>query len=213
MVVKEQEKTSKKERPFPVSKSATIILDFANEEARKLSHGYIGTEHILLALLRKVPTDKGEEFLPSGEILNSLGITIEEMRREIDNIVPGGLSKSDYKRDFTPRSKKVLELAFFQARRLGKEILTSNHILLGLLMEGQGIACGALEAMGVSLDQLSQKVLQWEKDNAEERLLAERLFNLLNDPKIEIVVKRDMIKEIEGILDLAMVTKELNPSS
>src|SRR5690242_6208305 len=125
---------------------ARLALSLAQDEAQKLNHNYMGTEHILLGLVREEEADA-----PSTKILENLGIRPEDVRREVifiigrgDRIVLGEIG-------LTPRAKKVLELAVDEARRLNHHYVGTEHLLLGLLREGEGIAAGVLESLGISL--------------------------------------------------------------
>ena len=125
---------------------ARLALSLAQDEAQKLNHNYMGTEHILLGLVREEEADA-----PSTKILEYLGVRPEDVRREVifiigrgDRIVLGEIG-------LTPRAKKVLELAVDEARRLNHHYVGTEHLLLGLLREGEGIAAGVLESLGVSL--------------------------------------------------------------
>ncbi|MGH2831682.1 MAG: Clp protease N-terminal domain-containing protein [Solirubrobacteraceae bacterium] len=116
---------------------AREVVVFSQEEARTLGHNYIGTEHLLLGLLGK------REGL-AARVLESLGVTVERAREQVLGIVPGGEEVLSGQIPFTPRSKKVLELASSEARLLGDSHIGTEHLLLGLVSENQGVAARVL---------------------------------------------------------------------
>jgi len=124
---------------------ARQVVVLAQEEARTLKHNYIGTEHILLGLLRE------EEGL-AARVLESLDITVERVRAQVVRIVGSGEEVTSGQIPFTPRAKKVLELALREALSLGHNYIGTEHILLGLLHEGKGAAALALTSAGVTLE-------------------------------------------------------------
>src|SRR5438477_8207382 len=124
---------------------ARQVVVFAQDEARALRHDYIGTEHLLLGLLRV------EEGL-AARVLESLEITIEDTRAQVARIVGQGDEVTTGQIAFTPRAKKVLELAWDEARSLGHNYIGTEHVLLGLLREGDGVAWHILtEGFGLTL--------------------------------------------------------------
>jgi hypothetical protein len=116
---------------------ARMVVVFAQEEARTLRHNYIGTEHILLGLLRE------EEGL-AARVLESLGVTVELVRGQVVRIVGSGEEVTSGQIPFTPRAKKVLELALREALVLGHDYIGTEHILLGLVRESEGVAARIL---------------------------------------------------------------------
>jgi hypothetical protein len=134
----------------------------AQEEARRLQHNYIGTEHILLGLVHD-----GEGI--AARSLGSFGITLETARGEIEKIVGRGQEASAAHIPFTPRSKKVLELALREALQLGNNYIGTEHILLGLIRESQGLAAQALVQLGLDLGAVRQRTLALaESEDARE---------------------------------------------
>lgn len=130
------------------------VLAIAQEEARRLNHNYLGTEHQLLGLIRV------EEGL-AGQVLGHLGVTIERARDSVTYIIGRGSgSIPEGALGLTPRAKKVLALAGSESRRLNNKYVGTEHILLGLVREGEGIAAGMLESMGVSLELVRQRVME-----------------------------------------------------
>jgi ATP-dependent Clp protease ATP-binding subunit ClpC len=125
----------------------------AQEEARLLNHNYIGTEHILLGLIRE-----GEGV--AAKALESLGISLEAVRNQVEEIIgQGGTSPSGHI-PFTPRAKKVLELSLREALQLGHNYIGTEHILLGLIREGEGVAAQVLVKLGADLSRVRQQVIQ-----------------------------------------------------
>lgn len=132
---------------------ARKVLSLAQEEAQRFNHTYIGTEHLLLGLIRE-----GDGV--AAKVLSNLGVDLASARAEVerrigqgDGIVLGDLG-------LTPRAKKVIELAMDEARRLGHHYIGTEHILLGLIREGEGIAGGVLESLGVTLERVRAATLR-----------------------------------------------------
>src|SRR5664279_2988519 len=132
---------------------ARRVVVLAQEEARLLSHSYIGTEHILLGLIHE-----GEGV--AAKALESLGISLEAVRNQVEEIIgQGGTSPSGHI-PFTPRAKKVLELSLREALQLGHNYIGTEHILLGLIREGDGVAAQVLVKLGADLSRVRQQVIQ-----------------------------------------------------
>ena len=131
---------------------ARQVVVLAQEEARTLKHNYIGTEHILLGLLRE------EEGL-AARVLESLDITVERVRAQVVRIVGSGEEVTSGQIPFTPRAKKVLELALREALSLGHNYIGTEHILLGLVRE-EGVAAQVLATHGVDLAAARQEVVR-----------------------------------------------------
>mgnify|MGYP006278635449 CR=1 FL=1 len=125
----------------------------AQEEARLLNHSYIGTEHILLGLIHE-----GEGV--AAKALESLGISLEAVRSQIQDIIGQGTSSPSGHIPFTPRAKKVLELSLREALQLGHNYIGTEHILLGLIREGEGVAAQVLVKLGADLSRVRQQVIQ-----------------------------------------------------
>ena len=132
---------------------ARQVVVLAQEEARTLKHNYIGTEHILLGLLRE------EEGL-AARVLESLDITTERVRSQVVRIVGSGEEVTSGQIPFTPRAKKVLELALREAISLGHNYIGTEHLLLGLVREGDVIVRDTLVAAGVDTGSLRQAVAE-----------------------------------------------------
>ena len=127
------------------SERARRALTYAQEEAQRFNHNYIGTEHILLGLVRE--TDG-----VAAKVLQNLDVDLNKVRSAVEFIIGRGGKTSSAEVGLTPRAKKVIELAVDEARRLNHSYVGTEHLLLGLLREGEGVAGGVLESLGVSLE-------------------------------------------------------------
>jgi ATP-dependent Clp protease ATP-binding subunit ClpC len=132
---------------------ARRVVVLAQEEARMLNHNYIGTEHILLGLIHE-----GEGVAAKG--LESLGISLEGVRAQVEEIIGQGQQAPSGHIPFTPRAKKVLELSLREALQLGHNYIGTEHILLGLIREGEGVAAQVLVKLGADLNRVRQQVIQ-----------------------------------------------------
>src|SRR5512134_2810370 len=132
---------------------ARRVVVLAQEEARMLSHNYIGTEHILLGLIHE-----GEGV--AAKALESLGISLEAVRAQVEEIIGQGQQAPSGHIPFTPRAKKVLELSLREALQLGHNYIGTEHILLGLIREGEGVAAQVLQKLGADLNRVRQTVIQ-----------------------------------------------------
>ena len=132
---------------------ARRVVVLAQEEARMLNHNYIGTEHILLGLIHE-----GEGV--AAKALESLGISLEAVRSQVEEIIGQGQQAPSGHNPFTPRAKKVLELSLREALQLGHNYIGTEHILLGLLREGEGVAAQVLVKLGADLNRVRQQVIQ-----------------------------------------------------
>jgi len=132
---------------------AQRVLYLSQEEARKLGHNFVGTEHILLGLARE-----GQGV--AARALQNLGIEPDAVRREVESIIgrgdPGGVDTVG----LSPRAKRVLELAIDEARTMGHGYVGTEHLLLGLIREGEGVAAQVLENLGADLDRVRAEVLE-----------------------------------------------------
>ena len=140
---------------------ARRVLKFSREEAQSFQHNYIGTEHLLLGLVR-------ENGGIAAAVLRNLGVGINTVRSAIEFIIGRGDRIVSGPLGLTPRAKKVLELAADEARRLNHDYIGTGHLLLGLVREGEGIAAGALESLGVNLEKVRTqtiRVLNQQKDS------------------------------------------------
>src|SRR4051812_30197780 len=132
---------------------ARRVVVLAQEEARMLNHNYIGTEHILLGLIHE-----GEGV--AAKSLESLGISLEGVRSQVEEIIGQGQQAPSGHNPFTPRAKKVLELSLREALQLGHNYIGTEHILLGLIREGEGVAAQVLVKLGAELTRVRQQVIQ-----------------------------------------------------
>ena len=130
---------------------ARRVLTLAQEEAQRFNHNYIGTEHLLLGLVRE-----GEGV--AAKVLANLGVELNKVRSAVEFIIGRGDRPVTGEIGLTPRAKKVIELAVDEARRLGHHYIGTEHLLLGLVREGEGIAAGVLESLGVSLEKVRAEV-------------------------------------------------------
>ena len=134
------------------TRRARNVLRYAQEEAQRLSHNYIGTEHLLLGLAR-------ESDGVAARVLINLGIDLNTVRSSVESIIGRGQPVAG-DIGLTPRAKKVIELAVQEARRLNHHYVGTEHLLLGLVREGEGIAAGILESHAVSLDRVREQVIE-----------------------------------------------------
>src|SRR6476469_9271691 len=132
---------------------ARRVVVLAQEEARMLNHNYIGTEHILLGLIHE-----GEGV--AAKALESLGISLDAVRQQVEEIIGQGQQAPSGHIPFTPRAKKVLELSLREALQLGHNYIGTEHILLGLIREGEGVAAQVLVKLGADLSRVRQQVIQ-----------------------------------------------------
>jgi ATP-dependent Clp protease ATP-binding subunit ClpC len=138
---------------------ARRVVVFTQEEARLLNHNYIGTEHILLGLIHE-----GEGV--AGEALESLNISLEAVRQQVEYIIGRGQAAPTGHIPFTPRAKKVLELSMRESLLFHHSLIGTEHILLGLVREGEGVAAQILQRLGADLDRVRDRV---------RRIMAQRL--------------------------------------
>jgi len=132
---------------------ARKVLTLAQEEAQRFNHNYIGTEHILLGLVRE-----GEGV--AAKVLSNLGVELDKVRSAVEFIIGRGERTISGEIGLTPRAKRVIELAVDEARRLNHNYIGTEHILLGLLREGEGVAAGVLESLGVSLEKVRTETVR-----------------------------------------------------
>lgn len=132
---------------------ARKVLTLAQEEAQRFQHNYIGTEHLLLGLVRE-----GEGV--AAKVLTNLGVQLSDVRAAIEYIIGRGDHVAPDDIGLTPRAKKVIELAVDEAKLMKHQYIGTEHLLLGLVREGEGIAAGVLEGMGVKLEQVRTETLK-----------------------------------------------------
>jgi ATP-dependent Clp protease ATP-binding subunit ClpC len=146
---------------------ARRVVVLAQEEARLLNHGYIGTEHILLGLL-----NEGEGI--GCQALVRHGMSLAAARTQIVEIIGEGAESPASHIPFTPRAKKVLEFSLREALQLGHNYIGTEHILLGMVREGEGVAAQVIAMEGLTIGQLRETVLDLLKANPEQRIAASR---------------------------------------
>jgi ATP-dependent Clp protease ATP-binding subunit ClpC len=132
---------------------ARRVVALAQEEAKRLDHNYIGTEHILLGLIR-------ERDGVAAKALESMDISLDVVRQQVEEIIGRGQQPPSGHIPFTPRGKKVLELSLRESQQLGHNYIGTEHILLGLIREGDGVAPQVLVKLGADLNRVRQRVIQ-----------------------------------------------------
>jgi ATP-dependent Clp protease ATP-binding subunit ClpC len=174
---------------------ARRVVVLAQDEARRLDHNYIGTEHILLGLVQE-----GEGV--AAQALESLGIGLAAVRHQVEETVGRGKEPPGGHIPFTPRAKKVLELSLREALQLGHDYIGTEHILLGLIREGEGVAAQVLANLGADLNLVRQQVIQLlhshqmegqERSSARLVGLAPRLESIVNRQTEAIINRLDAI--------------------
>jgi len=145
---------------------ARKVVVLAQEEVRRFNHNYLGTEHLLLGLLRE---DEGV----AARALAALDVTVDEVREQVESIVGYGEEGMGAQAPFTPRSKKVLELALRESMQLGHNYIGTEHLLLGLVLEGEGVAARVLSNLDVEGDEVRLELARMLGGEAEQRLEAE----------------------------------------
>lgn len=135
------------------TEKAIKVIMLAQEEARRLGHNFVGTEQVLLGLI-------GEGTGVAAKTLKSLGVTLKDARAEVEKIIGRGSGFVAVEIPFTPRAKRVLELSWDEARQLGHNYIGTEHLLLGLIREGEGVAARVLENLGVDLNKIRSNVVK-----------------------------------------------------
>jgi len=198
------------------TKRARHVLTLAQEEAQRLHHGYIGTEHLLLGLI-------GEKNGMASRVLKGLGVKPKRVQQIVERISGSSRQASFGKVYLTPRTKQVIELAFDEARRLGHHYIGTEHLLLGLVRQGDGVAIDVLKSLGVSLDKVRAETTRGMMKNPvyagrarEERKtplidhLATDLTALAEEGKLDPVVGRQT--EIERVIQILSRRTKNNPA-
>ncbi len=137
---------------------ARRVVVLAQEEARLLNHNYVGTEHLLLGLIHE---DEGV----GSKALASLGVTLPAARSHVERIIGQGGSSASGNIPFTPRAKKVIELSLREALQLGHNYVDTEHLLLGLVREGEGVAAQVMVELGADVPRVRQQVMQLLSDH------------------------------------------------
>ena len=200
---------------------ARRVVVLAQEEARMLNHNYIGTEHILLGLIHE-----GEGV--AAKALESLGISLDAVREQVQEIIGQGQNAPSGHIPFTPRAKKVLELSLREALQLGHNYIGTEHILLGLIREGEGVAAQVLVKLGADLNRVRQQVIQLlsgyqgkepqtaggpQEGTPSGSLVLDQfgrnLTQLAREAKLDPVIGRE--KEIERVMQVLSRRTKNNP--
>ncbi len=198
------------------SERARRVLSLAQEEAQRFNHNYIGTEHILLGLVRETEG-------VAAKVLANLSVELVKVRSAVEFIIGRGERPTPGEIGLTPRAKKVIELAVDEARRLGHHYIGTEHLLIGLMREGEGVAAGVLESLGVSLDKVraetnrilsqsaSQSSSQTRQSNRTPTLdeLGSDLTQLAREEKLDPVVGRDT--ELDRVIQILNRRTKNNP--
>src|SRR6187399_2754680 len=198
---------------------ARKVLTLAQDEAQRFNHNYIGTEHLLLGLVRE-----GEGV--AARVLENMNVELSKVRTAVEFIIGRGDRPVVGEVGLTPRAKRVIELAIDEARRLGHNYIGTEHLLLGLVREGKGIAAGVLESLGVNLDKVRHEVIRvlsqsssagpasGETKRASKTPTVDQLGINLTDAvrsgKIDPVIGRE--KEIERVIQILSRKTKNNPA-
>jgi ATP-dependent Clp protease ATP-binding subunit ClpC len=142
------------------TEKAIKVIMLAQEEARRLGHNFVGTEQILLGLI-------GENTGIGPKVLKAMGVNLKDARVEVEKIIGRGSGFVAVEIPFTPRAKRVLELSLEEARQLGHNYIGTEHLLLGLIREGEGVAARVLENLGVDLSKVRSQIIRSLGDNTE----------------------------------------------
>jgi ATP-dependent Clp protease ATP-binding subunit ClpC len=203
------------------TKRARRVLSLAQEEAQRLGHGYIGTEHLLLGLV-------SEQGSVAARILRDLRIEPDKIRSVVEETITPGHSAIAGELELSPRTKQVIELAVDEARRMGSRYVGTEHLLLGVLREGEGIAAGILGNIGVDIKKVRRKlvrILQDRTDSSSARSdqpqrkgepasvldeLSTDLTELAREGKLDPVIGRQ--KEIERVIQILARRTKNNPA-
>ena len=195
---------------------AQKVIVLAQEEARRLGHNVVGTEHILLGLIAE-----GEGV--GAKALTALGVSLDKVRQEIENVIGRGESAFQGAIGFTPRTKRVFELAIDEARQLGHTYIGTEHILLGLIREGEGVAAQILRNLDIDLESMRKQVIELlgghvhpGAPSAARRTktptldqFGRDLTEMARQGKLDPVIGRD--KEIERVIQILSRRTKNNP--
>ncbi|MGL5034699.1 MAG: Clp protease N-terminal domain-containing protein, partial [Microcystaceae cyanobacterium] len=200
------------------TEKAIKVIMLAQEEARRLGHNFVGTEQILLGLI-------GEGTGVAAKVLKSMGVNLKDARIEVEKIIGRGSGFVAVEIPFTPRAKRVLELSLEEARQLGHNYIGTEHLLLGLIREGEGVAARVLENLGVDLTKVRTQVIRMLGETAEVGAgvgggggrqktptldeFGSNLTQLAADGKLDPVVGRQ--KEIERVIQILGRRTKNNP--
>ena len=199
------------------TEKAIKVIMLAQEEARRLGHNFVGTEQILLGLI-------GEGTGVAAKVLKSMGVNLKDARIEVEKIIGRGSGFVAVEIPFTPRAKRVLELSLEEARQLGHNYIGTEHLLLGLIREGEGVAARVLENLGVDLSKVRTQVIRMLGETAEVSVgsgergrtktptldeFGSNLTQMAAEGKLDPVVGR--IKEIERVIQILGRRTKNNP--
>jgi len=198
------------------TEKAIKVIMLAQEEARRLGHNFVGTEQILLGLI-------GEGTGVAAKVLKSMGVNLKDARIEVEKIIGRGSGFVAVEIPFTPRAKRVLELSLEEARQLGHNYIGTEHLLLGLIREGEGVAARVLENLGVDLSKVRTQVIRMLGETAEVSAtgpsgrtktptldeFGSNLTQMAVDNKLDPVVGR--AKEIERVIQILGRRTKNNP--
>ena len=193
------------------TEKAIQVIILSQEETRRLGHNFIGTEIILLGLI-------AEESGVAAKVLQSMGVTLETARKEVENIIGKGSGFVSVEVPFTPKAKRMLELANEESSNLTKNVIDTEHILLGLIRIENGVACKVLEKLGVVISQIRPRVLRM-LENEEYEVFADRFAPRTNQNlalisgKVEVKFNRLMAmltaaKELIGEIENEFFKRE-----
>ena len=175
---------------------ARKVLSLAQEEAQRFQHNYIGTEHLLLGLVRE-----GEGV--AAKVLGNLGVELNKVRSSVEYIIGRGDRIVLGEIGLTPRAKKVIELAVDEARRFNHHYIGTEHLLLGLVREGEGIAAGVLESLGVNLEKVRAQTIQVLGLPGE----SQKIEKPRTGPAPQLMI--DLLKEAKNVVASIVREKEL----
>jgi Clp amino terminal domain, pathogenicity island component/UvrB/uvrC motif len=186
---------------------ARRVVVLAHDEARRLDHNYIGTEHLLLGLI-----SEGEGV--AARALKSLEISLDAVRQQVEEIIGQGQQAPSGHIPFTPRAKKVLELSLRESKQLGQNYIGTEHILLGLIREGDGVAAQVLVRLGAELNRVRQQVIQllhgYPAEEAGVVRLAEPELRLLPGVKVRLEAIEQRLAAIEQRVGTGPDTSDLD---
>lgn len=177
------------------TEKAIKVIMLAQEEARRLGHNFVGTEQILLGLI-------GEGTGIAAQVLKSMNVNLKDARIEVEKIIGRGSGFVAVEIPFTPRAKRVLELSLEEARQLGHNYIGTEHLLMGLVREGEGVAARVLENLAVNVSSIRTEVIQMLGDNAEVNVNANGSMQARSKtPTLEEFGSNLTELAIEGVLD------------
>ena len=174
------------------TEKAIKVIMLAQEEARRLGHNFVGTEQILLGLI-------GEGTGIGPKVLKAMGVNIKDARVEVEKIIGRGSGFVAVEIPFTPRAKRVLELSLDEASQLGHNYIGTEHLLLGLIKEGEGVAARVLENLGVDLSKVRSQIIRSLGDNTE--ISGGKDSNRSKTPTLDEFGTNLTQKAVEGLLD------------